>query len=86
MGPFTLYLILPYWVYPLKDYLGEIGCYVIEYSRSIAMLAMELQSFFQSLFRYVCLFHDDILIKFNLSPNVSKRSFFDHMIMFRGIF
>ena len=72
MGPITLYLILTYWVYPVKEYLGEIGCNLIEYLRSIGMIAMQLQSFFQSLFRYVCLFHDDILIKLNLSPNVSN--------------
>lgn len=74
MGPFTLYLILPYWVYPLKEYLGETGCYLMDYARNIAMMAMQLQSFFQSVFRYICLFHEDILFKFNLSPNVSDKS------------
>ena len=74
MGPYTLYLILPYWLYPLKEYLGESGCYLMEYSRVIAVFAIQLQSFFQSAFRYVCLLHDDILFKLNLSPKVSNKA------------
>ena len=73
MGPYTLYLTMVYWVYPLKDYLGETGCYLVIYLRDIGTFAIQLQSFFMALFRYICLFHDNFLQKFNLSPYVSSR-------------
>ena len=32
---------------------------------------IQLQSFFVATFRYICLFHDDFLFRFSLSPKVS---------------
>ena len=72
MGLYSVYYSLVLWLYPLKDYLGETGCYLIMYWRTIGSFAIQLQSFFMALFRYICLFHNDSLFKFNLSPNVSK--------------
>ena len=55
----------------MKDYIGDIGCYMFIYSRNIGRFIMQLQSFFLATFRYVCLFHENALLKFNLSPDVS---------------
>ena len=71
MGPSSLYLSLDYWVYPLRDYIGDTGCYMFIYCRNIGLFNMQLQSFFVTTFRYVCLFHEKFLLKFNLSPDVS---------------
>ena len=71
MGPYSLYLSSVYWVYPLKDYVGDTGCYMLVYGRDIGFVIIQLHSFFMAIFRYVCLFHDNLLLKFNLSPNVS---------------
>ena len=76
MGPYSVYYSLVLWVYPLKDYLGETGCYLVIYLRIIGIYAIQLQSFFMATFRYICLFHNDSLLKFNLSPNVSIDFFF----------
>ena len=72
MGPSSLYLSLDYWVYPLRDYIGDTGCYMFIYCRNIELFNMQLQSFFVTTFRYVCLFHEKFLLKFNLSPDVSR--------------
>ena len=72
MGPYSFYLSLVYWVYPFKDYIGDAGCYIFIYARVIGNFIIQLHSFFLATFRYVCLFHDNFLLKFNLSPNVSS--------------
>ena len=69
--PSSLYFVSNYWIYPLNDYIGDTGCYMLIYSRDIGNFIIQLHSFFMATFRYVCLFHDNLLQKFNLSPNVS---------------
>ena len=68
--PYTMYFILLYWVYPMNHYLGDTVCYALDYSRLIAFYAIQLQSFFHSLFRYICLFHQKFLFKLNLGAHV----------------
>ena len=72
MGPFSLYLTLVYWIYPLNDYVGDTGCYLIIYGRDIGNFTIQLHSFFVATFRYVCLFHENFLQKLDLSPKVSN--------------
>ena len=88
MGPSSLYLSLVYWVYPMRDYITDTGCYMFVYGRNIGLFIMQLQSFFVATFRYVCLFHDNFLLKFNLSPDVSTwcESFKIHSLNFLKIF
>ena len=69
--PHTLYSSLSYWIYPLKDYIGESGCYVAIYNRDIGYYITQSHSFFMAMFRYNCLFNGTILKKINLGPNVS---------------
>ena len=71
MGPYTLYLSLVYWFYPLNEFLGDTGCYVVIYGRNIGTHILQLHSFFLAIFRYICLFHETFLLRFNLTPNVS---------------
>ena len=55
----------------MRDYIGDTGCYMFIYGRNIGIFILQLQSFFVATFRYVCLFHENALLKFNLSPDVS---------------
>ena len=71
MGPLSLYLSLVYWVYPMKSILGESGCYILLFLRTMGTFAIQLQSFFMATFRYICLLHEDLLFRFSLSPEVS---------------
>ena len=73
MGPHSLYHSLVYWVYPMKNIIGESGCYIFIYWQTIGVFQIQLQSFFMATFRYICLFHDDFLFRFSLSPTVSIR-------------
>jgi hypothetical protein len=70
--PYSLYFSLAYWIYPLKDYIGDTGCYVAIYGRDIGNYITQTHSFFVAMFRYNCLFNGTILKKINLSPNVSS--------------
>ena len=70
--PYSLYLSLEYWVYPLKEYVGDTGCYVLVYGRDIGNFITTVHSFFMAVFRYTCLFHGNFLKKSKLSPKVSK--------------
>ena len=72
MVPYSLYLSLVYWIYPMKDYIGDIGCYMFVYGRDIGGFIIQLHSFFIATFRYICLFHDNFLLRFNLTPHVSN--------------
>ena len=71
MGPLSLYFSLAYWVYPMKNIIGESGCYISFYWQTIGSFGILLQSFFVATFRYICLLHEDFLLGFSLSPTVS---------------
>ena len=55
------------YIYPLKDYVGNTTCYMLVYGRDIGIFITQLHSLFMATFRYVCLFHDNLLLKFNLT-------------------
>ena len=73
MGPYLVYFSMSNWIYPLTDYIGETGCYLMNIFRAIHLFEVQLQSFFISLFRFVCLFHGGLLQKINLSPKVRDK-------------
>ena len=73
MGPYLIYFSMSNWIYPLADYIGETGCYLMNIFRAIHLYEVQLQSFFISLFRFVCLFHGGLLQKIKLSPNVRDK-------------
>ena len=70
--PYSLYISLAYWIYPLKDYIGDTGCYAAIYGRDIGNYITQTHSFFMAMFRYNCLFNGIFLKKIHLSPNVSS--------------
>ena len=71
VGPNLVYYTLVYWVYPMKDYIGEAGCHMINSCRLAGAFGAQLQSFFVAIFRYICLFHGSSMRRVNLSPHVS---------------
>ena len=73
MGPYLVYFSMSNWIYPLADYIGETGCYLMNIFRAVHLYEVQLQSFFISLFRFVCLFHAGFLQKIKLSPNVRDK-------------
>ena len=74
MGSYSVYTILDFWVYPLNNFVGDIGCYMLAYVRNIGLGIIQIHSFCVVLFRYTCLFHLDLLQRFNLSSKVSVQS------------
>ena len=75
VGPNLVLYTLVYWVYPLKDYIGEAGCHMINSYRHAGAFGLQLQSFFVAIFRYICLFHSSSIRRVNLSPHVSCTAF-----------
>ena len=71
MGPYLMYFSITTWFYPLKDIIGEASCHIFNIFRGAILYEVQLQSFFMSLFRYICLFHAHIMGKYHLTPQVS---------------
>ena len=60
-------------VYPLKNYTGELYCYVYEYSILYALVVYQQSSLFINLFRYICVVHGNTLMSHGISMKVSYR-------------
>lgn len=58
--------------YPLKDLFGETFCHIFAFTEMSAVMTAQFHSFFLTLFRYICLFHEDVLIKRNILPKVKQ--------------
>ena len=71
IGPSLVYYTLVYWVYPMKDYVGETGCHITFFFRNAGVFAFQLQSLSMAFFRYICLFHSGSVRKLHISLNVS---------------
>ena len=71
IGPNLVYYTLVYWVYPMKDYIGETGCHIMILNRNASAFGFQLSSLSVAIFRYICLFHSSSMRKVNLSPHVS---------------
>ena len=72
IGPILLYRTLGCWVYPMRDYIGGTGCHMIVHLWGAVWFSVQLQSFFTSIFRYICVFHNGSILNLNLSPCVSS--------------
>ena len=73
MGFHSLYTLLALWVYPLNEFVGDLGCYMLVYARNIGLEVIQIHSFFVAIFRYMCLFHENLLRRVGLSSNVSSQ-------------
>ena len=67
----TIYSILGYWNYPLKNIFGVRGCHIANLLGETGVLEIQLHSFIMATTRYIFLFHDDLLLRFSLTANVS---------------
>ena len=70
----TVYSILGYWNHPLKNVVGETGCHIANLLRGTGLIQQQVHSFIMATTRYIFLFHDNILLRFNLTRNVSRIS------------
>ena len=68
----TVYTILGFWNYPLTNILGVTGCHIANLLRLTGILEIQLHSFIMSTTRYILLFHDNLLLRFNLTTKVSE--------------
>ena len=68
----TVYTILGFWNYPLSNILGVTGCHIANLLRLTGILEIQLHSFIMSTTRYILLFHDNLLLRFNLTAKVSE--------------
>ena len=71
----TVYYVLEHWNYPLKNILGELGCHIANLLRQTGSLQIQFHSFIMATTRYIFLFHDNLLRRFNLTTNVSAISY-----------
>ena len=75
----TVYSILGYWNHPLKNVVGETGCHIANLLRGTGLIQQQVHSFIMATTRYIFLFHDNILLRFNLTRNVSRISCLVHI-------
>ena len=66
----TVYSILGYWNYPLKNIFGVTGCHIANLLGETGTLQIQLHSFIMATTRYIFLFHGNLLLKFRLTTNV----------------
>ncbi len=59
-------------IYPMKDYIGAVGCYTIDFIEAYAILFFQTNSLFISFFRYVCLAHRNKMVEMSIKPKVIK--------------
>ena len=76
---YLLIMIIRSLYYPVKDITGVYYCYYITYSEVFTIFYAQFQTFFITLYRYICLFHDGILIDLGLHPRtLAKWMAFSH--------
>ena len=56
--------------YPIKDIIGEFNCHVMFLLEIFFVSLSQCHTFYVTLFRYICIFHDERIRKLNLNPRV----------------
>ena len=74
----TVYYVLEHWNYPLKNILGELGCHIANLLRQTGILQIQFHSLIMATTRYIFLFHGNLLLRFNLTTNVSAITYSLH--------
>ena len=67
----TVWNITEFWIHPKKNILGETGCSIAILVRNTGFLQIQLHSFIMATTRYIFVFHSNLLLKLNLTTNVS---------------
>ena len=70
MPMYALVVICRALYYPIKDLTGTVACYCITYLELFSLFLAQFQTFFITVYRYICLFHDQFLINMDLHPRV----------------
>ena len=72
---FTVFIkvdhIMELWIHPKKNILSETGCHITILIRNTGFLQIQLHSFIMATTRYIFVFHSNLLLKLNLTTNVS---------------
>ena len=61
-------IVIPF---PLKEYIGEVGCNTTDMIMNFIIGYFQSQSFFMALYRYLCIIHYDFFDNHNISGKVS---------------
>ena len=61
-------IILRSLYYPIKDIFGNSLCYYTSHSEVFTVFLSQYQSFFITLFRYICLFQNQLVVNLDLKP------------------
>ena len=61
-------IVIPF---PLKEYIGEVGCNTTDFIMNFIIGYFQSQSFFMALYRYLCIIHYDFFDNHNISGKVS---------------
>ncbi len=70
---YFLYNAASTFVYPVKDYIGDFGCYVVDIVLLYAIPLNYSMSFYTSLFRYLCLVHGNKVVAWGLTQKVRSQ-------------
>ena len=57
--------------YPLKDIFGEFFCHVFASYEVFSVMTTQFHTFFVTLFRYICIFHDDNVVQMKITARVT---------------
>ena len=71
----TVNRIMEFWIHPKKNILSETGCRITIHMRNAGFLQIQLHSFFMVTTRYIFVFHSNLLLKLNLTTNVSATTY-----------
>ena len=72
--------------YPISDFTGSQFCYVYSYSYLWICTYGQAMTFFITIFRYICLYHERKLICYGMNANVSKSIIYQIWMIFHIIF
>ena len=73
MPPYVIVVMLKSCYFPLKDITGEFSCYVIHVFEVVTAMTMQCHTFFVTLFRYICIFHDNKIIHMRMTAKVLSK-------------
>ena len=59
-------------IFPLKDWIGELACHLISFIEIYSNMMAQSHTFFISMFRYVCIIHNQTLLKRNVKGRVNN--------------
>ena len=71
MPPYVIAVMLKSFHYPIKDIIGVFNCHVMHVAEVLVMIVAQCHTFFVTLFRYICIFHEVKIMKLKMTAGVS---------------